>query len=232
MVETSEGAEICLLCDSAVDLVRLIAHQVRRSVGQSVGFDELVSCGNEGLLDAARRFDQSRGIPFRAFAYFRIRGAMLDGVRSAMPLPRRAWSKLRGLEALNEITGSMRDEHSGWGPPVEANAADAELGDHLAAMVTAMSCGMISRPHQEPDSIAGDVERDPEQAAMQAELYDRVVAAIDQLPSDEAAIVRCHYIEGQRFDEVAAQLRLSKSWASRLHRRAIDRLAKLLHDEI
>lgn len=228
MAETSESAEIRLLCDSAVDLVRLIAHQVRRSVGQSVAFDELVSCGNEGLLDAARRFDQSRGIPFRAFAYFRIRGAMLDGVRSVMPLPRRAWSKLRGLEALNRITGSMRDELSGWGPPVEATAADADLGEHLAAMVTAMSCGMISRPHEEePDSIAGD----PEQAAMQAELYDRVVAAIDELPCDEAAIVRCHYLEGQRFDEVAAQLRLSKSWASRLHRRAIDRLAKLFHDD-
>ena len=149
-----------------------------------------------------------------------------------MPLPRRAWSKLRGLEALNQITGWMRDEHSGWGAPVEANAAEVELGDHLAAMVTAMSCGMMSRPQEEPHSIAGDLEGDPEQAAMQAELYDRVVAAIDKLPCDEAAIVRCHYLEGQRFDEVAAQLRLSKSWASRLHRRAIDRLAKLLDDEI
>lgn len=230
MAETSESAEILSLCQSGVDLVRTIAHQVRRSVGQSLGFDELVSCGNEGLLDAARRFDQSRGIPFRAFAYFRIRGAMLDGVRSAMPLPRRTWSKLRGLEALNQITGSMRDEHSGWGPPVEPTAADAELGDHLTALATAMSCGMMSRPQEDLDSVAG-VAFDPEQAAMQAELYDRVVAAIEQLPRDEAAIVRCHYLQGQRFDEVAEQLRLSKSWASRLHRRAIDRLAKLLHDD-
>jgi RNA polymerase sigma factor FliA len=214
VVDISEGAEIHVLCQSGVDLVKLIAHQVRRTIGQNLGFDELVSCGNEGLLDAARRFDQSRGIPFRAFAYFRIRGAMLDGVRSAMPLPRRAWGRLRGLEALNQITGSMRDEHSGWGPPLEADAADVELGDHLVAMVTALSCGMMSRRSEELDSIAGEFDSDPEQAAMQAELYDR------------------HYLDGQRFDEVAEQLCLSKSWASRLHRRAIDRLAKLLDDEI
>jgi RNA polymerase sigma factor FliA len=68
----------------------------------------------------------------------------------------------------------------------------------------------------------------PEEAVAQAELRGIVAAALEQLPEDERALVRRHYLEGERFDRVAASLGLSKSWGSRLHTRAIARLTKRL----
>jgi RNA polymerase sigma factor for flagellar operon FliA len=125
----------------------------------------------------------------------------------------------------------MWDECNRWQPPEQSPAAEAQLGEHVTSLVTAMATGMMSLPREGPDSIACD-DADPEQATMRAELFARIVAALEQLPREEATIVRRHYLEGLQFDEVAAQLGLSKSWASRLHRRAIDRLSKLLEDEL
>ena len=69
---------------------------------------------------------------------------------------------------------------------------------------------------------------DPEEATAKAELIALVRAEIDALPADEATLVRRHYLQGDRFDHVAEELGLSKSWASRLHTRAIGRLSKRL----
>ena len=68
----------------------------------------------------------------------------------------------------------------------------------------------------------------PEEAVARAQLLTLVQEAISALPEEEAVLVRRHYLEGERFDHVAQSLGLSKSWASRLHTRAMQRLAKRL----
>jgi RNA polymerase sigma factor FliA len=230
--EPPEKAEILERYESAVDLVRVVARQVRRSVGPAVGIGELESCGNEGLLDAARRFDPSRQVPFRSYAYMRIRGAVLDGVRAIMPLPRRTWERLRGLEAMNRVSASLNDDQIGVAPPDSEGAADVELAEHLAAMATAMTLGILAKPAKGElsEPTLRDEAEDPEQAALRAEQKRQLERAISQLPCEEAVLVRQHYLEGRRFDCVAEELGLSKSWASRLHRRAIARLAKMLEE--
>jgi RNA polymerase sigma factor FliA len=77
-----------------------------------------------------------------------------------------------------------------------------------------------------------DSADDPEAAVAQAELMSLVRDAIGELPEQEAELVRRHYLEGERFDLVAADLGLSKSWASRLHTRAVQRLTKRLRAAI
>lgn len=242
MPTTPEKAEILERYQSAVDLVSVVARQVRRAVGPAVGVIELESCGKEGLLDAARRFDVTRRVPFRAYAYLRIRGAILDGVRAIMPMPRRTWEKLRGIEALARVSasliedeisnGSDSDEPAEGQSPEKASAADAALADYLAAMATAMAVGMLARPvtGECGEPILGDEHDDPEQATLRAERERQLEQAMLELPREEAILVRQHYIEGQRFDLVAEQLGLSKSWASRLHRRAMQRLARLVQE--
>jgi RNA polymerase sigma factor for flagellar operon FliA len=242
VLPTPEKAEILERYQSAVDLVTLVARQVRRAVGPAVSVAELVSCGNEGLLDAARRFDASRRVSFRAYAQIRIRGAILDGVRAIMPLPRRTWEKLRGIEAVDRVSASLSEDEidtepaggvpAGTFPLDQAHVADAVLADHLAAMATAMAVGMLSRPvvGECGEPTPGDEHDDPEQAALRAERERQLEQAMLELPREEAILVRQHYIEGQRFDRVAERLGLSKSWASRLHRRAMDRLAKTMQE--
>ncbi|HEX3598093.1 MAG TPA: sigma-70 family RNA polymerase sigma factor [Polyangiaceae bacterium] len=227
----SDSPEVLERFHGALDLVEIIARQVRRSLGAGVELDDLVSYGREGLLDAARRFDAARGVPFRAYANFRVRGAVVDGVRATARLPRRVHERLRALDFAREVSESSAEDALG-APPAPGGPADAEraLATHLAAMATAMAVGLVAEAGRGDDGELTTVDaRDtPEEALGRAELLAKVQDAILTLPKEEAELVRRHYLEGERFDRVATDLGLSKSWASRLHTRAIGRLTKRL----
>lgn len=231
MSPTSDPPEVRERFDSALDLVDTLARQIARAIGASVELDELRSFGHEGLLDASRRFDAERGVPFRGYASFRVRGAIIDGVRSIARLPRRAHERLNGLAAASRTSeGALEDTLAAPAPGSTPADAEQALAQHLAAMATAMAVGLIA-----PTTVGEDGERtpldsgdDPEALVVQAELGSLVRQAIDELPKEEAELVRRHYLEGERFDVVAGELGLSKSWASRLHTRAVQRLTKRL----
>jgi RNA polymerase sigma factor for flagellar operon FliA len=230
----ADAPEVLERFNSNLELVDIIARQVKRTVGNAADLGELQSYGREGLLDAARRYDASRGVPFRAYANYRVRGAIIDGVRSMARLPRRLHERLRGLQAAGEFSeGAAEDAHA---PGAQAQAredADRALSDHLAGMATAVAIGLVAhRAHGEEGEVVGIAQSEsPEEQLVQAQLIHVVRKAIDGLPKEEAELVRRHYLEGERFDHVAAELGLSKSWASRLHTRAIVRLTKRLRGE-
>ena len=227
----AEASEELARFESAIDLVDAIAWKISRELGASLDIDELKSFGREGLLDAARRFDPSRGVPFRGYASFRVRGAILDGVRSISRLPRRTHARLKALGAAHLVSEGAAEDVFVPAPP-GATPSDAEraLGEHLAAMATAMAVGLLSGTAfgDEGDRVPVAPEPDPEEALGRAELMAVVEKAIRELPDNEAELVRRHYLEGERFDHVAKELGLSKSWASRLHTRAIRRLSDAL----
>jgi RNA polymerase sigma factor FliA len=226
-----DSPEILERFHGTLDVVDRIARQVHRTVGAGIDMDELASFGREGLLEAARRFDAGRGVPFRAYATFRVRGAIIDGVRATGRLPRRVHERLRAYDAAGTASEGAAEDVLG-GPEVPATRADAEraLDSHLAAMATAMAVGLVSTGARgdEGEPSAVDASETPEELVARAELLAEVKRAIEQLPADEAELVRRHYLGGERFDRVAADLGLSKSWASRLHTRAIGRLSKRL----
>jgi RNA polymerase sigma factor FliA len=217
--------------EATLSLVDIIARQVSRTVGHSVELDDLVGFGRGGLLDAARRFDPARGVPFRAYANYRVRGAIIDGVRAMSRLPRRAHERLNGLSAATRFSEGAAEDLSA-APAPGSSTADAEraLNEHMAAMATAMAVGLVAKAGrgEEGELTTVAIDADPEEATAEAELLQVVRVAIDELPKEEAELVRRHYLEGERFDHVAADLGLSKSWASRLHTRAIARLSKRL----
>ena len=100
MHEGSDESETLRRFEETLDLVEIVARQVGRVIGGAVELDDLRSFGREGLLDAARRYDPSRGVPFRGYANYRVRGAIFDGVRKMSRLPRRVHERLAGLSAL------------------------------------------------------------------------------------------------------------------------------------
>lgn len=219
--------------ESALDLVEAIARRIAREVGGSAELADLLSYGREGLLDAARRFDPARGVPFRGYASFRVRGAIIDGVRRSARLPRRAHERLNGLLAAARTSeGAYEDALAPPAPGVTPADAERALGEHLAAMATAMAVGLLAQTGftDEGERVPVATAEDPETALGRAELLAVVKAAIAELPPEEEALVRRHYLEGERFDHVASELGLSKSWASRLHTRAIKRLSAKLRD--
>jgi RNA polymerase sigma factor for flagellar operon FliA len=226
-----DSKEVLERFHSHLDLVDLIARQLARELGRSAELDDLRAMGHQGLLEAARRFDEGRGVTFRRFANYRVRGAMLDGVRKSAPLPRRAHARIRALEAaLLVAETASEDSAAASGASTDPRASEQKLTEHLADMATAMAVGLLATPaigdEGEPSAVDGRLS--PEEAVAEAELRQIVIAALEELPEDERQLVRRHYLEGERFDHVAASLGLSKSWGSRLHTRAVARLTKKL----
>jgi RNA polymerase sigma factor FliA len=217
--------------ESALDLVETMVRRLARELGPGVELDELRSFGREGLLDAARKYDPERGVPFRGYASFRVRGAIIDGVRASARLPRRAHERLSGIQAgARTSEGMLEDVFARTAVGGATEDADRALADHLAAMATAVAVGLLSTTvygdSNERVPLAPDAS--PEEALGRAEALELVRRTIAELPHEEAELVRRHYLEGERFDDVAKELGLSKSWASRLHTRAIKRLTQKL----
>jgi len=222
----ADSPEVLARFHAQLDLVDLNARQVaRRLATTSVTLDDLRSFGREGLLQAARTFDESRGVPFRRWANLRIRGAMIDGVRQWGSLPRRIYRELRAIAAADRVQATY-DEEDAANPAASPEAADARVSSYLAGIATAMALGSIASTQEGLDVPSPD--ETPEQLAMTSELIERVKGVLPLLPASERALVERHYFGDETLDQAAASLGLSKSWGSRLHARAIESLARHL----
>lgn len=205
--------------------VRGVARQTVAQLDLDCDMEELVACGFEGLIEARNRFDASRGVPFKSFAYYRVRGAMIDGIRRSAYLPRRAYARLKAAEAV-DIEGEQQTEIAASSSTAKSSGAEATLRalDGVLGRVAAAYCTAATAEGAEESEAAVT----PEQSLLLREQQERVVKALEVLNEQERALVRGHYIEGRRFDEIARELGLSKSWASRVHTRALGRLREAL----
>lgn len=224
MTGGADSPSVLARFEAELGLVDIIARQVARSLGPRAELDELVSTGREGLLDAARKFETQRGSSFRAYANYRVFGAIIDGVRKMSGVPRRLHERLLAEQAA----GLVAQERIGSSPRLDG-LGDQELEegftDHLAALATAAALGAERPADADPfESWGGD----PEEAFARAELLARVREAMKTLPVDDAEIIRMYYLEGYTLEQIATNMEISRSWACRLHGRAMERLAERL----
>ncbi len=220
----SDTPQVLARFHAELDLVEIVARQMNRRISPGATVDDLRSFGREGLLQAARTFDESRGVPFRRWANLRIRGAMIDGVRQWGELPRRLYRELRALEAGDRMVEAY-DEEDAASPSTTPEEADARLTSYLAGIATAMAVGTVAPPAPAGvDLEARDVT--PEELVARAELGERVRAIVAGLPDRERALIERHYFADETLEAAAASLGLSKSWGSRLHARAIESITR------
>ncbi|MFZ5896855.1 MAG: sigma-70 family RNA polymerase sigma factor [Myxococcota bacterium] len=208
-----------------LELVSVIARSLYRRLGYPVEFDDLVSAGREGLLDAARRFEPESGTPFHTFARYRVRGAMLDSARRYSTLSRRVRHQLAAERAALSVQESLTARPSTIGSVTLST--EAALAQQLTAMATAAGLVIESAEGREVPAA----EPSPEQALTRAELLGVVRQAVDDLDPEEAQVIRRHYFNEEHLEDIAADLGMSKPWATRLHLKALSRLSKLLSDE-
>lgn len=203
--------------------VRAIALQTRAQLGLDSAIEDLVAFGFQGLLEARLRFDSSKGVAFKSFAYYRVRGAILDGVRAMARLPRRAYARLRAAEALDQSTEQNAQQQGAAQrtPSVEGTlrSIDSILGRVAAAYTVAVTV-------EDAEQGAGS----PEEALLHEERLARMRAAVEKLPERERHMIEGHYFQGKRFDALSAELGISKSWGSRVYAHALDMLREAMFE--
>ena len=212
-----------------LDLARRAAALYLPRVRAHVDYEELFAMASVGLAEAARRYDPSVGTTFPQYAWYRVQGAILDGLRRATVLPRSVWAQLTALRATADyleaqaMRGAAARER-GPGPTTldRLREVRAALGAIRTMYVVALDGSVAAR------LTADDVPVD-ERVAL-ARQRERLAAAIARLPERERALLHKHYVEDKSLLDAGAELGMSKSWASRLHARAVDQLRALLAD--
>ena len=134
--------EIERLCAESGDLVERVMSHLKQA-GIHADWEELRAFGRQGLVEAAVRFDPEQGDDFRRYAYFRVKGAMLDGMRKMSTWSRRGYERIVLLRASNSTTQGLSAEQ--LGEPPDAQQAAGRLQKHMAAVVTG-SPGRIPSP--------------------------------------------------------------------------------------
>jgi RNA polymerase sigma factor for flagellar operon FliA len=229
-----EQAERARLVERHLELVRKAAATLYPRVKEHVEFEELVAFGNIGLAEAASRFDPSKGAAFSTFAWYRVQGAMIDELRKQTNLPRRVWARLVALRAASDYLENRAERDAGAaqrGTPAPSGA------DALAAIKSAMS--VIRTMYVTSLDTLREDGFDPSDTATPADerihtgrLSAKLRTALGALPEKERALVTKHYYEGKNLLEAGAELGISKSWASRLHAQAVERLRTFVDEEL
>jgi RNA polymerase sigma factor for flagellar operon FliA len=205
--------------------VRNIAGKTREQLSLPCEIDDLVGFGYRGLLEARERFDPSQGVQFKSYAYYRVRGAMIDGVRKMVDLPRRAYLRMRAARALDtecESAGQVRAAVKQTRTDLYASLQAVD--SILSRVVTAYSLGgVLDLEHTDAKT--------PEDLAMDREQKSAALRAMERLPERERRLLRGVYLEDRTIENVARELGLSKSWASRMHGRALDMLRNAIESQ-
>jgi RNA polymerase sigma factor FliA len=219
-----------------LSLVQGIAGKLKRSLGRSIEFDDLVGYGHKGLLEAADRFDARAGVTFTTFAYYRIRGAMLDGLRTMGWYSRADYARYRAEERAHEYMQNLAERE---GAAKAASGAGAESADSDKAQTVESLAGTLTKVAtvhitslEAASGVADERLPAPDAELETGQLGARVRRAVETLPDKERRLIELYYFEDKNLEEAGAVLGLSKSWACRLHARAVEMLQKALAEEL
>ncbi|MCL2874103.1 MAG: FliA/WhiG family RNA polymerase sigma factor [Defluviitaleaceae bacterium] len=215
---------------SYAPLVKYVAGRLHVQLGGNVEYDDLVSYGILGLIDAIEKFDYLKGVKFETYASLRIKGAIIDSIRKVDWVPRSVRQKSKQLElAYEELSNDLLRE------PTEKEIADKLgikedevielIGNHSALSLVYLdsiteSGGETANILKEPS----DSSKNPEASYMKQELSNILVKAIENLTEKEKSVVTLYYFEELTLKEIGKVLEVSESRVSQLHSKAMLKL--------
>jgi RNA polymerase sigma factor for flagellar operon FliA len=220
-------------------LVKRVAYQMRERLPLHVELDDLMSSGVIGLVDAIRKFDARRHVPLSRYARLRIRGAILDGLRSLDTASRDMREKNKKAEKV------YRHLELKFGRPPSDSELAAGVGMSLDAWYRTVrdlqTVGMdwlrplgpvgmkIQRLAQE-DELAADNDSHQFDSCYRREQREILYQALAQIPEREKQIVRLYYQEELTMKQIGKKLRIDESRVSQLHCAALARLRLRVRD--
>ncbi|MEE9386583.1 MAG: sigma-70 family RNA polymerase sigma factor [Nannocystaceae bacterium] len=205
--------------ERAAPRVKQIAHAVHRSLWH-IPLEELRSAGYEGLVHAALRYDPDSGVPFAAFAYYRIRGAMIDYGRRSTPGSRSVARAQRSLAAQQSILEEAQELHSDQHLTLRDRVAQAR---QVVARATAVA--LLARTTDADPETTAARDEDPESSVISTETRHRLHTAVAAMDSVEQDMIHAIYVDGKNMHEYARELGVNASTVSRRHARIVAKLA-------
>jgi RNA polymerase sigma factor for flagellar operon FliA len=218
---------------AGLPFVESLARRVASSMPHSIELKDLVQDGMIGLIDAACRFDEARGIKFETFAERRVRGAMIDALRRDA-WPRGVRRQRRELEAAREqLRKELGSEPSLADLAARLGSDETRLGRTIVRIHTIESTSPLSSSDKTdnssvPAALIPSEPTPPDRAFEQQEVRDRIRAAIVTLPPRERKVIGLYYYGDATMKQIGAEIGVNESRVSQLHARAVQRLKKAL----
>jgi RNA polymerase sigma factor for flagellar operon FliA len=217
-------------------VVRFLARRIHERLPQHVDIEDLVSAGVVGLMDAFTKFDPEKKVQFRSYAQFRIRGAILDSLRTLDWSPRELRRKGRAVEEAIRVLTARLGRPPGEGEVAAEMALSLEEYQQLLGDLKGLEIGTL---HMERNEDSGEEElayvparpeEDPLFRCLRGELEERLTDAIQNLPDRERLVMTLYYYEEMTMREIGLALGVVESRVSQVHASAVVHLRAALQD--
>lgn len=220
-------------------LVKYVVGRLAIGLPAILDYEDILSYGTIGLIEALDRFDGSKGVKFETYAISRIRGAIIDALRALDRLPRSVRQKAKRLDAIHT---AFVLEHGR--EPSDAEAAEAmglTMDQYHSTLVdcswvTVSLDGLLDRDQNDDGAAPTEMPADPNEEDFtrrleKRQMLDALTGAIKLLPEREWLIVSLYYKDEMTMREIAQILDISESRVCQLHGRALGRLrSRLAHE--
>jgi RNA polymerase sigma factor for flagellar operon FliA len=227
---TSELREQLIL--EYAQLVKLVAGRLSMYLGYNVEYEELVSYGIFGLIDAIDKFDTEKNVKFETYASLRIRGSILDQIRKMDWIPRTVRQRQRKMDdAIKQV--EMRTGKSATDEELakELGLSEDELGNWQSQLkVTNIVSLNEFEENNGPEPVADTSHQShfqqPEEVVEEEELKEMLSAALDLLTEKERRVIELYYYEDMNLKEISQILEVSESRVSQLHTKGLLKMRK------
>ncbi len=216
-----------------VELVKIIAGRLYSSFNANVDFDDLVSYGIIGLIDAIEKFDIAKEVKFETYANIRIRGAIVDQIRALDWIPRSTRQKFKQLdEVMSKLHNIHGDNITDQILADEMNMTTTELNKFLGE---ASALSVISLDEKLSENSNFSIRSEDREISPEGNLFDKetkklLKERIESLPEREKMIINLYYFSELTYKEIAGVLEISESRISQLHSKAIIKLRGAVED--
>ncbi len=210
-----------------IELVKIIAGRLYVNYNHNVEYDDLVSYGIIGLIDAIEKFDIGKNVKFETYANIRIRGAIVDQIRSLDWIPRSTRQKYKKVEgALEKLQNIYGDHLSDELLADELGISKEELHKTLNEIsnLAVLSLEDTVNETGTMDVKSDDIEMDPQASLDSKETENILRDQIGRLPEKEKKVISLYYYDELTYKEIAAVMGISESRISQLHSKAIMKL--------
>ncbi len=213
--------------------VRQTAYALQQRLPLHVDLDDLIDAGTAGLVSAAAKYDPRKGVPFRTYAKYRIRGAMLDVLRQADVATREQRRQKKDVaRAVNLLRARLKRDPD----PAEVATALGISERRLEQMLTRLPGGctvsasevLVDGDEFLPRAIPDETAESPEQLAARQQLRQVLEEAMGMLPERYRELLQLYYIEGLTLKQIGERMGFRESRASQIHSAALRKLKDAL----